>query len=321
MDYVLGIDGGGTKTRGILMDLEGNLIKDISVGPSNYHTYGIEKASKAISTLFEEVKKEITINALKFVYLGLSGADVPEDFKILNTALEPIFGAIPFKVENDTWCVLQSAQSQNWGAVSIYGTGANAGAVGETGEKHILRALNYTAGGYGGGYEMAMAALHYAFRSEEETYKKTALECEIPKLLSVKNMDSVVPLVFPEHQIPYEKILKITPLLFELALKEDAVCLEILRHFGQIQGQMVSGVIKRAKLEDKSVPVVLGGSVYKGISSAFIDAMMQEIQKTAPRAYAVKPDLPPVAGAVLCAFGDVGQKVDYQKICNQFKSL
>lgn len=320
MDYVLGIDGGGTKTRGILMDLDGKLIGDMVVGPSNYHTYGIELASEAISAIFEEVKTCISLESLKFVYLGLSGADVPEDFNILNAALAPIFGSVPFKVENDTWCVLQSAQSQSWGAVSIYGTGANAGAVSESGEKHILRALNYTAGGYGGGYEMAMSALHFAFRSEEETYKKTALEDEIPKLLSVKDMASVVPLVFPEHGIPYEKILKITPLLFQLALKKDAVCLEILHHFGKVQGEMVSGLIKRAKLQDKNVPVVLGGSVYKGVSSAFIDAMMQEIQKTAPKAYAVIPDLPPVAGAVLSAFNAIGHPVDYQGLCKQIVS-
>lgn len=301
MRYVIGIDGGGTKTRGILMSVDGQINIDLSFGPSNYQIIGITAATKVLSDLFSALTQIINTDQIDFVYFGLSGADLPSDFQILNEMAKGICNNTAFIVENDTWCVFRSALHQSWGAVSLYGTGSNAGAVGLDGQKYILRALGYAAGGYGGGDEMSMTALHYAFRSEEGTYLKSSLEKRIPEILGVTDMSEVVALVYPEFTISNTLYKQLPPLIFEEAGNGDCVAIEILENFGRIQGEMVKGMIIKAQLETEAVPVVIGGSVFKGNSPHFIDAMMSVIRISAPQAYYVQPKLPPVAGALLSA--------------------
>ena len=42
MQYLMGIDGGGTKTLGLLATKEGRIIKKKTAGPGNYHAVGRE---------------------------------------------------------------------------------------------------------------------------------------------------------------------------------------------------------------------------------------------------------------------------------------
>lgn len=301
VQYVIGIDGGGTKTRGVLSLLTGEVIADVTVGPSNYQLIGSKKAQKTFQVLLEALTGNINIDDLQFIYFGLSGADLPTDFETIYQFLSPLVGDIPHLVENDTWCVFRSALQQQWGVVSLYGTGSNAGAVELNGKKHILRALGYATGGFGGGDEIAMTALHYAFRADEGTYKQTSLSTLIPSMLDLESMTDVVEYVYPTFKIS-EKVFKLLPpVVFEEAGKGDSVCIEILTNFGKTQGEMVKGMLTKAKLTNLQVPVVLGGSVYKGSTTHFLDAMMKTIKEVAPDAYAVKPELPPVAGSVLYA--------------------
>ncbi len=299
----IGIDGGGTKTRGILADNEGHIIRDVTLGPSNHQIIGYE----ACRTLLQALKDELLIDIespISFVYLGLSGADTASDFKNLNTLVLSLFPTTPFLVENDSWCVLKSA-TPRFGVVSIYGTGANAGAIDKMGNRYILRSLGYALGGYGGGGDLANEALHYAFRADEGTYLPTKLTTEIPKLVGLTTMTELLDLMYPETCVPESFYKQIPPLLFNLADKEDAVAIEILKKMGRIQGEMICPMIEKADLAKESFPVVLGGSVYNGSSSHFIDATMETIWKIAPLASPIRPKLPPVAGALIIALEEI----------------
>ena len=54
MSYVLGIDGGGSKTTCILMNLSRQLIGKGEASASNYQSIGVEAAKKSIETAIEE---------------------------------------------------------------------------------------------------------------------------------------------------------------------------------------------------------------------------------------------------------------------------
>lgn len=320
MAYVIGIDGGGTKTRGVLLSQSGRIAADRSVGPTNYQTIGAAQAEETLQALVAELISAAGDDPVTWIHYGLSGADLPCDFSVLNRIAESISKGIPFEVANDTWCVMRSALTQSWGAVSLYGTGANAAALGKDGQHAILRALGYTAGGIGGGDEIAMAALHYAFRADEGTYRSTLLETELPKLMGLSTMTELLDFVYPELTLSTEAFKRIPPLVFSLANAGDSVCIELLESFGKTQGELVAGMIVRAGLVGESVPVVLGGSVYNGTAPYFIDAMMAPIHQVAPTANILRPDLPPVAGAALLAADAAGFSMDnsfYQALHQQ----
>lgn len=239
---------------------------------------------------------------IDYAVLGLAGADMPEDFDMLSKLLQPAFAGIGFEVVNDSWIIMRGGLPQSAGAVCICGTGTNAAAQNVSGDKAILRSLDYMIGSYGGGGDIAAEALHYAFRADEKTGDPTRLVEELPRLFGVSRLDELIPMVYP--QIDEQTITMMTgisELVFKLANEGDSVCQEILIDMGRVLGRMTAGVIERTRQSGSNVNVVMGGRVLTGDSPLIRDALTLELHKRVPRAKLIKAWLPPVAGAWLMA--------------------
>jgi N-acetylglucosamine kinase len=300
----MALDGGGSKTRCVLGSLDGEIIADLTTAPSNHQIIGIEKTTEVILSLYEKILDlgKCQPDDISYVVLGLAGADTSHDFSLLNKMASDIFSNVPFEVINDAWLIMRSGTDKFYGAVSIYGTGANAAAINKDGQMKILRALDYHLGGGGGGNEIALTGLHYAFRSNELTYKKTALEEAIPELYQLKNMESLLEIMYPKNQLSHKELNRITPLVFDLAKKDDAVCKEILISKGTTQAHMVTGILMQNQMINTEFPLVLGGSVYTCDNNPFMKTFKNVLLETFPKISFIKPKLAPVAGAYLIGF-------------------
>ena len=56
--FVIGIDGGGTKTHVLLVALDGTVIAEIDGGPTNLQNVGISQASRTLFDLILECCKK-----------------------------------------------------------------------------------------------------------------------------------------------------------------------------------------------------------------------------------------------------------------------
>lgn len=308
MAYVAGIDGGATKTRCLVGDTKGNILGDYTLGASNHQTAGKSQAKATINEVYRGAleKAKLKNGDINYVYLGLAGADLPSDFEFLNKLCRDIFQAGTFKVVNDAWIGMRSGLKGTWGAVSICGTGSNAGACSPDGRSTILNALSYELGNYGGGGHLTEKALHHAFRAHEGTGRDTALVREIPPLFGVDNMDGLLSRFYPKRLVKEEELKSVPPLVFRLANDRDYVCRRLLLDMGHVIGEMILGVIRKLGMENLKVPVVLVGSVYKGDNPLLIDELTTTVHGEVPKAYFIVPALPPAAGAYLSALDSIG---------------
>lgn len=307
MAYIIAFDGGGSKTRCILADLKGHVLFDETGAASNHQTVGKAVTKQVFKSLLDTIlmKAAITKSQLLFTYLGLSGADLEEDFNVLNDICMDVFSPIPYKIVNDAWICMRSGLTSNWGAVSICGTGANYAAIHPNGNKHILRSLSYELGNYGGGEQISRMALHHAFRSNEESGSFTLLESEIPKVLGFDHIENLFKAILENHLDMSLCIRNLPPLVFELASNRDEVCQNILMDVGSEMGTMMNGVIKTLHMEDMPVPIVLGGSVFASKYPLLRDAFTTVIHQLTPNAHIILPTLPPVAGAYLSTLDEL----------------
>lgn len=312
MRYVAGVDGGGTKTRCLIGDSSGNIIGDYTLGASNHQTAGIAQTKAIISEVYDKALEIARVKPedLEYIYLGLAGADLPSDFKLLNEMCDSIFKGIPYKVVNDAWISMRSGSRVTWGAVAICGTGANAGACDMSGRRVILNALSYELGNYGGGAHITEQALHHAFRAYEGTGGETLLVHELPKLLGASDMGELLLKFYPHRSISDKELDRVSPLVFSLANKSDRVCQRILIDMGHVLGEMIAGVIKRLNMENMRVPVVLGGSIFRGDNPLLIDELTTTLHMDVPKAYINIPLMPPAAGAYLSALDSIGVEPD-----------
>ena len=87
MDYILSVDGGGTKTTVIIADIEGNHLAESNSSSSNYKSVGIKSARENINNAVIYAIKSLDLRdkhnlIFKSACFGMSGNDSEEDIKI-----------------------------------------------------------------------------------------------------------------------------------------------------------------------------------------------------------------------------------------------
>ena len=300
--YVLGIDAGGTKTHCVIADENENILAEGLAGASQHQLFGIRQTEKNLQLAVSAALKEadLTLQDLSYAVLGMSGADGEDDLALLNPAAEKVLPGVPFRVVHDAWIGMYSALKEPFGVVSICGTGAGHAGRNRQGDELTLRNLDYRLGNYGGGGDLVEKALHYAFRSDEETYEKSALEAAVPPIFGVSTMEDVCRLL-KQNPLSDKERYQLPITVFQLANSGDSVCRMLIQDLGHEEGLYAAAVIRRLHMENEQVPVVLIGSLFHSDDPLLLDPFMEAVRTAAPAAYPVLPTRKPVTGAVRMA--------------------
>lgn len=300
--YVLGIDAGGTKTHCVIADENENILAEGLAGASQHQLFGIRQTEKNLQLAVSAALKEadLTLQDLSYAVLGMSGADGEDDLALLNPAAEKVLPGVPFRVVHDAWIGMYSALKEPFGVVSICGTGAGHAGRNRQGDELTLRNLDYRLGNYGGGGDLVEKALHYAFRSDEGTYEKSALEAAVPPIFGVSTMEDVCRLL-KQNPLSDKERYQLPITVFQLANSGDSVCRMLVQDLGHEEGLYAAAVIRRLHMENEQVPVVLIGSLFHSDDPLLLDPFMEAVRTAAPAAYPVLPTRKPVTGAVRMA--------------------
>lgn len=300
--YVLGIDAGGTKTHCVIADENENILAEGLAGASQHQLFGIRQTEENLQLAVSAALKEadLTLQDLSYAVLGMSGADGEDDLALLNPAAKKVLPGIPFRVVHDAWIGMYSALKEPFGVVSICGTGAGHAGRNRQGDELTLRNLDYRLGNYGGGGDLVEKALHYAFRSDEGTYERSALEAAVPPIFGVSTMEDVCRLL-KQNPLSDKERYQLPITVFQLANSGDSVCRMLIQDLGHEEGLYAAAVIRRLHMENEQVPVVLIGSLFHSDDPLLLDPFMEAVRTAAPAAYPVLPTWKPVTGAVRMA--------------------
>lgn len=320
MAYIVVYDGGGTKTNIAAFDQEGKIYYQGTSKGSNHYTFDGADFDKVIENLFVKLKQTLKIEDkdISYVYLGLSGADLPSDFEKLYEYLTPVFKTVDFYIENDAWAIWRSGLKVPYGLVAISGTGTNAAGMNQFGKKAILRSLGFKLGIYGGGLDIASEGLHYAFRADEYTYHDTKLKHTLPRIFGKRDMADLLDMLYPVNQLTKNDYAKVTKCVHDLANEGDRVSKEILKRIGNFIGYQTAGIAIQLEMIDEKFPVVLGGSVLDSAVKDLKQSMKKTLKKICKNCYFIKNKYPPIIGAYLRALDQLNIK-QTEKIDKQLK--
>ena len=176
MSYILGIDGGGSKTVCILMNDTHQVLGRGQAGAANYQSIGIEAAFTSIqSAIYEAVKliKTIEINA---ICLGLAGVGRPEDIEVVTRIIEQLINVKTLPITwnlqpsnivicNDALIALVGGIGHPVGIVAAVGTGSIVFGRNHQGKTKRVGGWGYILGDEGSAYKIAVAGLQSALRS------------------------------------------------------------------------------------------------------------------------------------------------------------
>ncbi len=307
MDYILGVDGGGTKTTVQIVDSNGKLITENKSGSSNYKSVGVENAKINInSAILGAVKKLGIFDKIIFksACFGLSGNDSEDDSNtyhkiIFNEKIKDYLNSLKTVICNDTRIGLAAGSSSKNGIMIICGTGSNCFGINKKGEEVKANGWDYILGDEGSGYEIGIKALRSVMRAYDGRGSATLLSKTI---LEDLNVSSVLELIKWAYSVPFSKdrVAAIARTVCRTAEMGDGVSIKILEE--EVEEVLISivTVINKLDLADKDFDLVFVGNVFK-CKKYFKAVLMKKLEDKFPKINFKPLTKKPVEGAIKLA--------------------
>src|SRR5919199_1270646 len=193
---VLGVDGGGSKTRAVVADGAGEILGEGLAGPSNPLRVGVGEAVGAIRDAFDKACAEAGVRRIEVVAaeVGLAGvkrADIRERMRAALSELE----VKSVEVVTDADIALYGATEGKPGLVIIAGTGSICCGVNGRGRRACAGGWGPVAGDEGSGSWIARRALQAAARATDGRGRRTSLTeaaCEYFNVAGPEDLSTAV---------------------------------------------------------------------------------------------------------------------------------
>jgi N-acetylglucosamine kinase len=229
--YLIGIDGGGTKTKCVLTDINLNPIYETIGGPSNFLVIGTETVSETILNLLNDCTsfQNISSSDIEAIVLGTTGGGRRNDAellekKIFEDAKQKSISINKFRVESDARIALEGAFSGKAGSILIAGTGSIMFGKDEAGEIHRVGGFGRYIGDEGSGYRIGRIGLNAVARFFDGRSKSTKIADVLEQEFSISTSEELITEVYRNNF----NIASAAPLVFEAAESGDKIAQRIL---------------------------------------------------------------------------------------------
>jgi N-acetylglucosamine kinase-like BadF-type ATPase len=296
----LGIDGGGTHTRTIVVDAAGRVLGAGRSGSTNRNHHPRETV---LANLREAISRALSTagetGELRAVFLGMCGTSTEADRREIVSIARQVPEVPPgarMAVENDTHTGLVGGLSGRPGAVLIAGTGSACLGLAAGGRRCLCGGWGALADDAGSAPWIGLQAIQAAVRSEDGRIGPTALRDLVFGFLGLSEPRELIDRVH-NRGLSREEIGRLAPLVIRASLAGDAVAGEILGRAAGCLSEMVAVVARGLGVNGRLELVLVGGLALSG--PPFQPRLIERIVRDTPQVSVTEPEMPPVKGAAL----------------------
>jgi N-acetylglucosamine kinase-like BadF-type ATPase len=297
--YVVGVDGGATKTVALIGTTAGILARGES-GSSNYHNIGTVAAGKAIRTAVLNAKKQAGLQGTRVgtAVVALAGIDSTRGVEIARRFVRHANVALKTFVIHDSVAAVYAATQGEPGITVNSGTGCFAAGINGAGEYVRVGGWGRIIDDKGSAFDIGMKAITDAFRMVDGRTPHTQLTTLLKRRFHVRRFDGILDSIY-SNQMGVEEIAQLAPFVSKAA-SHDRVCRQILREAAMSLAELACTAARRLKMTDSSFPLVMVGGGFRS-GRYLVDPFKSRVRDECPRARFVKPKDEPVRGAYLIA--------------------
>lgn len=259
MKYLIGMDGGGTKTKCILTDLNLNPIYETIGGPSNFLVIGTETVSETILNLVKDCtsSQNISSSDIEAIVLGTTGGGRRNDAEILESQIvkdvkQKSLIINKFRVESDARIALEGAFCGKAGSILIAGTGSIMFGKDEAGEIHRVGGFGRYIGDEGSGYRIGRKGLNAVARYFDARSKSTKIADLIEQEFSIGSSETLITEVYRNNF----NIAAVAPVVFDAAESGDKIAQRILEDEANELMLHISAMKTKLKVELLKVSLI-----------------------------------------------------------------
>lgn len=301
MSYLIGIDGGGTKTHAVLTNLNGEKLFECFGGPSNFLILGTEKVSETLLVLIDSCKNYLNISYddIAFVLLGTTGAGRRCDAELLEKDFQSYLttkniSIKNFRVESDARIALEGAFSGKPGSILIAGTGSIMFGKDKVGNIHRVGGFGRYIGDEGSGYSIGKKALTAIAKSFDGRGRKTILSDLLAEKFNITSSEKLITEIYKNNF----DIASVTPLVLQAAEINDEKAIQIIE--SETDELILHLKAMDEKIKEEILPVAFIGGILSS-KNIYSDLFTAKIIKQVPNCRVKSPDYPPEYGAILMA--------------------
>lgn len=313
--YVIGLDGGGTKTAAQIADMRGVIAAETQGGPSNFQIIGVEESAGNILDLVETCCHSVgcNISEIGSVVAGLTGAGRTADQKricdgIQNLAQDRGIYLQDLKIESDARIALEAAFLGKPGIALISGTGSMVFGKDAKGKLHRAGGWGRLIGDEGSGYHIGREAVRAAARMIDGRGKKTSLARLLASRFGLRTQEEIIHSVYGDNL----DLSSVARLVLDAARRKDKVASAILDSAAHELLLAVQSVLHsmglRPGIPKKSLPLALMGGLLVS-ENVYATMVRSLIRKQLPIISIEKPASSPVRGAIFLAIARVDERM------------
>jgi N-acetylglucosamine kinase-like BadF-type ATPase len=279
MRYVLGLDGGGTKTECVLMDESCHVVTSSRGGPSNPMRVGF---GGALAVVCEAVRiaiatANISSDAVVSLCAGLAGTAYPESGRKMRMLLEEEFPGKLVRVCTDMDLTLEAIGD---GAAIVLIAGTGSAAVGRDAHGHTARVggHGYLLGDEGSAYHVGQRAVLEALRHFERTGSDTPMGT---KILSEIGAATWADLQSRVYAAPDDIFPRLFPTVLQSAEAADPTARSLLDDCAAALAELVGDLAVRLQPQSQNFLLAKTGGML-GRSAWFDERLDYYLRKAAP---------------------------------------
>ena len=291
MDFIAGVDGGGTKTKVVCALPEGKPLDTAVFGPFNLNSIGAERFSALLRQLCDYLNGLGRCRALCIGSAGISNRDMA---RLVETEMDR-GGIENWKLVGDQVIALNGALSGEAGIALIAGTGSICFGKNKAGAYARSGGWGHLIGDEGSGYALGRDALAAVAKAWDGWGEQTLLSQALAEQLELDDQKKIISYTYGGDK---SRIAALAPLVEQAAGQQDRVALAIIRDNAVKMVGLVGAVAHQLGLKAGKV-AMLGGLLEHNtnLRRAFIAEMSEKY----PDLICTEPEHDAATGALMLA--------------------
>jgi glucosamine kinase len=300
MHLIVGVDGGGTKTRCAVSDGATILGRGVSNG-CNIVRLGEATARASIQSAIRKAfhAARLKHESAQAACIGVAGSAVPHVREAILSIVREVL-TCPIAVVGDQEIAFEAAFGDSAGILVIGGTGSIAFGRGTDGRAAHSGGHGFIISDEGSGQWIGRTAVADCLRALD-----AGAECELmPLLLKAFHVSTVGELIQAANAVPLPNFSELLPIVLAASRDGDAIAIELLKKAGRELAALAKLVAVKLAMEHESFRVAMAGGVFEHCTLVR-EEFESSLRSSNPQAIVIGGVVEPLLGALALA-GKVG---------------
>lgn len=250
MSYYIGIDGGGSGMRVVIIDAARTVITRIETDSANPSSLGLDESTRRIQAAMTQALQQANLaaEAIAAAGIGIAGAAEAHSRPWLTHTAQAILPAATIIPSSDVEVALVGAHGARSGGLLIAGTGSIIAGFDRQHQLVRLGGWGYIFGDEGSGFWIGNQALMAATRAYDQVGPPTILLDRIMAHRQITNPYDLIQWVYRGPKVPVREIAALVPLVLQAAKEDDTLAQQIVEVAARELAHLAQTLMKRTGL-------------------------------------------------------------------------